>query len=177
MVIFESRLSARLTGRELEMPILAQLGKGIVVVQGVYLALRLQDLLARGVLQQAAFQPTFEAALFWTEVVVGSLLPAALLFSPPIRNSKRWLPFAATLVVLGFMLHRLDVSITAIQATTEVRYFPSLLEFMISAFLVVAGFTAFALAAKHLPVFPKHEEEPAEHSGANVVPMRRAVGH
>ena len=65
MVIFESRLSSRVFGRELEMDILAPLGKGIVVAQLVYLVLRLEDLITRGVLQEHAFQRNLEAGLFW----------------------------------------------------------------------------------------------------------------
>ncbi len=160
MVIFESRFSSRLTGRRLEMDLLSQLGKAIVVAQFVLLALRFQDLYARRVLGAAVFQPTFETALFWTEILVGSVIPALLLLSARIRNSERWLPLPATLVVLGFMLHRLDASLTAYQATmTEVRYFPSIWEFAVSAFIVVCGMFAFTLAVRYLEVFPKTAEE------------------
>ncbi len=176
MVIFESRLSSRLHGGELEMPILSQLGKGIVMMQAVYLALRLEDLVSRGVLFQYGFQPTLETALFWTEILAGSLLPALLLLSPKVRESRRWLPFCATLVVLGFMLHRLDVGITAIQAMAPVRYFPSFLEVSISVFIVTVGIFGFVLAVKYLQVFPKHEDHAIPAEGAEVVPIRAAAG-
>lgn len=174
MVIFESRLSARLTGHELEMPILSQLGKAIVTVQFVYLALRLEDMVSRGTLQEYAFRANAEAALFWTEILVGSLIPALMLISDRVRNSRKLLPFAATLVVLGFMLHRLDVAMTAWGSMQG--YVPSLLECMISAFLVLAGIVAFSLAVKFLPVFPKHGDLAHDEAGSNVVPMRVAVG-
>jgi Ni/Fe-hydrogenase subunit HybB-like protein len=160
MVIFESRLSSRAFGRELEMPILSQLGKGIVIPFMVYLVLRMEDLYARGVLQEYAFQPTLESRMFWAEILLGFLLPVLLLLSPAVRNSKRWLPFAATIAVLGFMFNRLNVSITAIQARTpDFRYFPSLGELVVSALLVVIGFTAFAVAVKYFNVFPPAAEQ------------------
>ncbi len=162
MVIFESRLSSRAFGRELEMPILSQLGKGIVVPFLVYLVLRLEDLYARGILSEYAFDRTFEAWMFWAEILLGFLLPVLLLLSPTVRNSRNWLPFAATIAVLGFILNRLNVSITAIQSRTpEFSYFPAVGELVISAMLVAAGFTAFAIAVKYFDVFPpaaEHEE-------------------
>ncbi len=174
MVIFESRLSSRLTGHELEMPILSQLGKGIVMMQFVYLALRLQDLFARGVIAKEAFKPNLEAGLFWLEILGGSLIPALLLMNRRVRTSKNWLPFCATLVVLGFMLHRLDVGLTANRQ--NIGYFPSFFEFMVSAFLVAIGFFAFAMACKFFPVFPKGMEEDHEAEHGQVVPIRIAAG-
>jgi len=160
MVIFESRLSSRAFGRELEMPILSQLGKGIVVPFMVYLVLRFEDLYARGVLQEYAFQPTLEARMFWAEILLGFALPILLLLSPTVRNSRRWLPFAATIAVLGFMFNRLNVSITAVQARTpDFRYFPSIGELVVSALLVVIGFTAFGIAVKYFNVFPPAAEQ------------------
>src|SRR5208337_1139178 len=50
MVIFESNLTARAFGREIEMPLLAALGKAMAVVLGVYGIIRLQDLWGRGAL-------------------------------------------------------------------------------------------------------------------------------
>lgn len=159
MVIFESRLSSRAFGRELEMPILSQLGKGIVVPFLVFLVLRFEDLYARGVLSEYAFQPTFEARMFWAEILLGFVLPVLLLLSPGVRNSRRWLPFAATIAVLGFVLNRLNVSVTAIQARTpDYQYFPAISELVVSALLVVIGFTAFAIAVKYFDVFPPSEE-------------------
>ena len=65
---------------------------------------------------------------------------------------------ATVLVVLGFVLNRLNVSITGIQGAMPDTYFPSLLEVAVTATLVVAGFAAFAMAVRHLPVFPEEPE-------------------
>ncbi len=175
MVIFESRLSGRLTGRELEMDILSQLGKGIAMLSGVYLALRFQDLASRGVMAKA-FQPTIEAGMFWAEMALGWILPAALLLSRKVRESEQWLPFAATLSILGFVLLRLNCSITGFLPTVAANYFPSFLELGITVFLVVVEVAAFVVAIKLLPIFPKHGEEHGAAHEDNVVPMRPAVG-
>src|ERR1051326_6625704 len=52
MTIFESSMSAKHFGRQLELPILQELGRVLLVVLSVYGILRIEDLVHRGVLQQ-----------------------------------------------------------------------------------------------------------------------------
>ncbi len=63
IVIFESNLSARAFGREIEMPLLASLGKAMAGVLIVYGILRLQDLWRRGALVHLR-EPSTETVLF-----------------------------------------------------------------------------------------------------------------
>jgi Ni/Fe-hydrogenase subunit HybB-like protein len=67
MTIFESSLSAKYFGRQLELPILQELGRVLMVVLCVYGILRYEDLLHRGVLKLLA-QPGYEMYLFWLEI-------------------------------------------------------------------------------------------------------------
>jgi Ni/Fe-hydrogenase subunit HybB-like protein len=83
------------------------------------------------------------------------------------------------LVVLGFIFHRLNVSITSVQAVTGARYVPSIPEFLISAGLVALGMTIFVLACKYLPVFPEGalvEEEKKRHLAGAPVPAALRPG-
>jgi len=57
--------------------------------------------------------------------------------------------------VLGFILHRLNVSVTAVEAATGQRYLPSLPEFVLSMGIVALGMLIFCLACLYLPVFPE----------------------
>ena len=89
------------------------------------------------------------------------------------RESPRRLAAAQGLVVLGFIFHRLNVSITAVQAATGHAYLPSVPEFLVSAGLVAVGMTIFVLACRYLPVFPEGavvEEERSRHPAAAAVP-------
>src|SRR5205085_38749 len=52
MTIFESSLSSKYFGRQLELPLLRELARVLVVVLWVFAILRLEDLLHRGVLKQ-----------------------------------------------------------------------------------------------------------------------------
>ncbi len=76
MTIFESSLSAKYFGRQLELPILQELGRVLVVVLCVYGILRFEDLLHRGVLKML-WQPGYEMYLFWLEISLSLVSTAA----------------------------------------------------------------------------------------------------
>ncbi len=155
MVIVESYLSGRAFGRELEMDLLEPLGRAIVVVMGFYGVLRL-DLLIHAGAFPAIFQPTYESRMFLLEFGLGTLLPVLLLCWPRIRRSPAGLVVNAFMVVLGFVLYRLNVSLTGLERASGTHYVPSWMEFTVTFGLVALGFAAFALAARYLTIFPEH---------------------
>jgi Ni/Fe-hydrogenase subunit HybB-like protein len=159
MVIFESFLSARAFKRGLELPLLADVGKISVVALAVYATMRLVDLLSRGVLG-LVLVPRTETYLWWAEIGLGVLLPMVLLRFRRMRENPRALFFGAVCVILGFVLNRMNVSITGMEASAGVRYFPSWIEIMVTVSIVTAGFIVFGAAARHLPVFVHAEPEP-----------------
>jgi c(7)-type cytochrome triheme protein len=154
MTIFESFLSMRVFRRSLELDLLSQLGKVIVVTLGVYLVLRLQDLGGRGVLR-LAFEPTYEGRMFAAEILLGVIAPIILLSITRIRNNELGLFVSSLMVVLGFIMNRLNVSITGLEAASGTRYFPSWTELSVTAMIVGAGFLLFGLAVRYLTVFPR----------------------
>jgi Ni/Fe-hydrogenase subunit HybB-like protein len=93
MTIFESSMSAKHFGRQLELPILQELGRVLVVVLSVYGILRFEDLLHRGVLRQT-MQPGYEMYLFWLEIGLSLVLPLTLLSQKKIRNRAQGLYLA-----------------------------------------------------------------------------------
>jgi Ni/Fe-hydrogenase subunit HybB-like protein len=154
MVIVESWLSRRAFGRHLEMELLETLGRAMVVVLGVYGLLRLQIVAQNGALR-ALREPGYEQSLFLLEFGLGVALPVGLLLVPRIRHSERGLVLGACLAVLGFVMNRLDVSLTGMERAAGVRYLPSWMEVAVSVGLVAVGFAAFALCVRYLPVFPE----------------------
>jgi Ni/Fe-hydrogenase subunit HybB-like protein len=152
MTIFESFLSSRAFGRELELPLLSELGKVIVVVLALYFTVRVQDLMNRDALQYV-FQPTYQSAMFLGEVVLGVLLPAILLAIKRVRTSRIGLFYSSTLVLLGFVAHRMNTTITSMERWPEKTYIPTWQELFITLGLAAAGFVAFAVIAKYFNVF------------------------
>lgn len=157
MVILESNLSARAFGREIEMSLLVDLGKAMVVVMGVYGVLRFQDLVGRGALRNLR-EPSTETLLFALEMMLGLVFPLVLLFVRRVRQDREGLFAAAVLVITGFLLNRLNVSITGLEASSKANYFPKWTEVAVTLSLVGVGFLVFGLAIRYFGVF-----EPERH--------------
>ena len=159
MTIVESHLSGRAFGRRLEMSLLEPLARTMVVVLGVYGVLRLQILYRNGSLS-GLLAPGYEEGLFLLEFGLGVVLPVILLAVPRVRHSEAGIVAGGFLAILGFVLHRLNVSVTGMERAAGVRYLPSWMEVAVSVGLVAIGFAVFAFAAKYLPIF---EEEKGGH--------------
>ena len=165
MTIFESSMSSKHFGQQLELPILQELGRVLVVVLSVYGILRFEDLLHRGALQ-LAFQPGYEMYLFWLEIALSLIAPLILLSQRKVRSTAGGLYVAAVLVVLGFITNRLNVSITGLESSAGMHYVPKWTEIAVTGAIIAAGFALFGMAAKYLPIFPGEEK----HSASERVP-------
>jgi Ni/Fe-hydrogenase subunit HybB-like protein len=174
MTIFESSLSAKYFGRQLELPILQELGRVLVVVLSVYGILRFEDLLHRGVLKLLS-QPGYEMYLFWLEISLSLVLPLLLLSQKKIRASAQGLYLAAVLVVLGFITNRLNVSITGLESAAGMHYVPKWTEIAVTGAIIAAGFALFGLAVKYLPIFPAEESHPV--TDHPVIAATPVLGH
>jgi Ni/Fe-hydrogenase subunit HybB-like protein len=155
MVIFESFLSRRAFGHHLQMPILVDLGRVALVLLLVYGLFRFLDMKDRHALRFVSFA-TLEGRMFLMEAILGVVLPVLILAVPRWRNSSPGLFLAAVLIVLGFILNRLNVSLTGMESTIKAGYFPSWMEVAVTMSVVAAGFYLFRLAVKHLPIFSGH---------------------
>ena len=159
MIIVESQLSGRAFGRELEMDLLEPLGRAMVVVLAVYGTLRIETLIHAGA-WRLALGAGYESRMFQIEFGLGVLIPILLLAWSRIRTSPAGLVAGASLAVLGFIMNRLDVSVTGLEHSSGTRYVPSWMEVTVSVGLVAIGFAVFALAVRYLPIFPSHAIAP-----------------
>jgi len=174
MTIFESSLSAKYFGRQLELPILQELGRVLVVVLCVYGILRYEDLLHRGVLK-LVLRPGYEMYLFWLEMSLSLIFPLLLLSQKKIRTTAQGLYLAAVLVVLGFITNRLNVSITGLESAAGMHYVPKWTEVAVTGAIIAAGFALFGLAVKYLPIFPAEESHPL--AQLEVIGATPVLGH
>lgn len=158
MTIFESFLSSRAFRRGLELHLLKDIGRICVVFLALYGTMKFLDVAYRG-LWPLLVAPRMETWFWWAEIGLGILLPLALLALPRVRESRNGLFAGAMLVILGFVMNRLNVSITGLEAYSGQAYFPSWIEIAITVSVVTAGFVIFALAARYLPVF-EHAPKP-----------------
>ncbi len=161
MIILESFLSSRAFKRGLEMSLLSEIGRVAVVMLAVYLTMRIVDLADRHAFS-LLFLPRMETYLYWLEISVGVLIPLAMLSQARIRQNQNGLFACGVMLVVGFVLNRMNVGISGMEGWAGKSYFPSWMEIAVTLSIVVVGFVLFALAAKYLPLF-KHEEGHDEH--------------
>ncbi len=162
MIIFESFLSSRAFKKGLEMNLLTELGRVSVVMLAVYATMRIVDLMDRHALP-LLFQPAPETYLYWLEVSIGILIPMVLFSIRKVRENQTGLFLGSAMIIVGFILNRMNISITGMEGWAGASYFPSWMEIAITLSIVTVGFIAFAYAAKYLPIF-KHGEPQAEES-------------
>ncbi len=158
MVIFESFLSSRAFRKSLETDLLSTLARASVAILAVYGTMKLVDLNDRGALG-LLLVPRMETYLYWLEVTVGIIIPIVLFAIKPIRETRGGLFAGATMIIIGFVVNRLNISITGMEAWAGTSYVPSWMELAVTLSIVVCGFLVFRFAAKHLPIFA-HEKHP-----------------
>ena len=174
MTIFESTMSSKHFGRQLELPLLQELGKILVVVLSVVAVLRFEDLYHRGVLP-LLLRPSYEMYLFWLELSLSMIIPLALLSRKSIRKNNNGLYLCSVLVVLGFITNRLNVSITGMETAAGEHYIPRWTEVAVTGAIIAAGFALFGAAAKYLPIFPAEEPSATELKTVPVVTVETPV--
>jgi Ni/Fe-hydrogenase subunit HybB-like protein len=158
-VIFESHFTAYLYRRKPETELLAGLGGAARWVLILYLLVRLGDLALRGQLG-ALFGRGWPAPMFWLELALMAVVPAALLFVPAVRRSQTGQWAAAAMGILGVVLNRIDVGGLAHVERGEGFYLPAWTEFAISAGIVSAAALAFLFIVEHFKVWETRPADP-----------------
>lgn len=159
MAIFESTLSTKVFGHKLSLDILAGLGRVIPYILGLYLLLKIVDLMVAGELG-LAFSWSPYSLLWWAEIIIGVILPILLFSLPNVRQSRKLLFWTAILVIIGLIINRFNVSLLALEPRPGTSYFPHWMEFAISAGLIADALLIFMAANRVLPIM--HHETTAQ---------------
>ncbi len=153
MIVLESYLSRRAFHRHLEMDLLEPLARGMVVALGIYGLMRIQAI-HRNHAFGDILSLDYEGRMFLVEFVLGVILPVVLMSFRRLRANPDWLVASSFLAVLGFVVNRLNVSITGMERAAGVHYLPSVMEIVVSLALVATGMAVFAFAVRFFPIFP-----------------------
>ncbi len=167
MTIFESSMSARHFGKQLELPLLRGLGRTLLVVLALYTVVRFEDLVHRHVLH-LVLKGGSEAGLLLLELLLCSVAPITLLLIPRVRESANGLYLTSVLCLLGFVTNRMNVAITGMEASAGQHYFPKWTEIVVTFAIVGLGFLVFALAVNYLPIFSLAGESRSIQQGGSV---------
>ena len=129
-------------------PVLARLLAAAVFV---YLTVRLIDLVERGLLW-SVFGMARENLLIMLEL---ALLLCGMLWIHGSEREPGEVFVGSALIIAGVIANRLNTAITSLEIVTGQQNLPRWGEFLICYSLIAAGVAGFALAVKHLGVFPE----------------------
>jgi formate dehydrogenase iron-sulfur subunit len=161
LVILVEMWIAKGWSRPLRIPQLAAMGKITFWALLVYLIFRIGDMAIRG-----QFADAFSGrlgALFATEILLGGIVPLALLAPASLRTRPKTLFVGALLTTLGVVFNRVNVVLWAMDLKgpmpqlARASYLPSVFEWGISIGLIAATIFLFGLGARLMPVLPKYD--------------------
>lgn len=159
MVVFETTVATSSMKLEDEMNLLSPLSLITTVLLGIYLALKVGDMVVRGTYVYL-FDGSVQSSSFIVEVLAGILIPWLMLLSSRVRASRRWLFTASALIIGGVALNRVNVFLVAFQPPfVEHSYFPAIGEIAITAGLIAAILFLYRFLVKILPVLSARPEE------------------
>lgn len=157
-LVLEGFVVERWFGSPLKFDLLERLGKIAALVLTLYLSLRLGDLWARGILP-TALDGSWQSLLFSAEILVGGVLPLALLAIRKMRQTREGLFTSALLIVAGVVSQRMSLSLFAMWRPTA--YFPSLAEVLIAFGIPAAAALIYLFFVENLAVLEKAPLETA----------------
>ncbi len=156
VVMFESTITGKSMGHEQNHEVMEGLGKIIPWILGIYLMLKVGDLLVRGNFG-LVFTDFPHNILWWAEMLIGVILPIILFSIKKFRRSNTRLFWGAALVVLGLIINRFNVSLINLQMRPGYTYFPSWVEIATSVGLFADAMLVIWLAYKVFPMI-KHSQ-------------------
>jgi Ni/Fe-hydrogenase subunit HybB-like protein len=152
MVIFESIYASWCFKLEPEMAILGPLSKYTIFFTGLYLAVKVTDMLIRGSYVYLT-DGSIQSYAFIVEMLFGVVIPFLMLLSPKTRKVPRLLFLAALMIVLGVVINRINVFLIGYQPPyVTVPYFPSIFEVAVTIGLGATLMLVYRAAVTFLPV-------------------------
>jgi formate dehydrogenase iron-sulfur subunit len=161
LVILCEMWMAKAWRRRLQIPQLAAMGKISFWSLLIYWVFRLADMVVRG--QSADAFSGKLGVLFVAELILGGILPLALLGRASLRTRPDVLFFGAILATAGVVFNRVNVVLLAMDLKgpmpqiAPASYTPSVFEWGISVGLIAATVFLFGLGARFMPILLKEQ--------------------
>jgi Ni/Fe-hydrogenase subunit HybB-like protein len=159
MVVFETTLATTSLKLDSEMKVLSPLTRITIFLLGVYLALKIGDMVIRETYVYL-LDGTAQTNSFLAEMIFGVIVPWIMLLSPAVRRSRRGLFIAATLIVGGVLLNRINVFVVGYRPpVSENYYFPSVTEILITVGFIAGLMFLYRFFVTYLPVLNRPGQE------------------
>lgn len=152
-------LSSRSLNVRVDLSILSDVSRVIAPMLLIYGLFRGVDLFTHGG-SAYLWRWREETLSFWLEIGLFVLAPVVLLSRERVRNHPQNLYWTCSLIVMGFIANRLNVSITGLQASSGFYYVPKWTEFALTLATIAAAVLAFRYAVIYLDILPKNNARP-----------------
>jgi Ni/Fe-hydrogenase subunit HybB-like protein len=161
MVIFESVWAHRSFKIKSNMDVLAHLGSIPRFTIGLYLIVKIADMIHRGTYRYL-FEFSKQSNMFLIELIIGIIIPLVMFWIPKVRKSEGLLFTAATLyVVFGVLLNRVNVFIISYQPPfAEYSYVPHILEILVTVGFISMIILLYRIFVTIFPIIETHDETP-----------------
>jgi len=155
MVSFETMLSGKFLHHKVDKEIFYGLGRGTLFVLIFYLLLKIYQLFTVAS-PGMAFDGSVEGNMYLLEMLLGVVVPIAILSIKKMRTNINTLFSVNILVIVGVILNRMNVCLFSMENFNTWKgytYSPSWMEFLLSLGVVALGVFLYKMSAKHLPLF------------------------
>lgn len=166
MVIFESLIASRSFHLKPERDALSGIARLIPIVLGLYLALKVFDLVNRGVAGHL-LDATLQSNAFIAELALGVVAPLVIFLTPRLRRSMKWLFVGSTLVIFGVVMNRVDVFLIAYTPARGGTYVPAWTEVAVTLGFVAMIVLLYRFAVMNVPVIEQLPVPAMERAGAS----------
>ena len=159
MVVFETTLVTSSLKLDPEMHILTPLTRFTVFLLGLYLALKVGDMVVRGTYVYL-LDGTAQTNAFLVELILGVIVPWIMLVAPKVRQSRRGLFIACTLIVGGVLVNRVNVFVVGYRPPiSDANYAPAFSEILITVGLIAGLMFLYRFLVTFLPVLNRPQQE------------------
>jgi Ni/Fe-hydrogenase subunit HybB-like protein len=160
VAMFLSLVTWRALGQRPPMELLSRLARVIAVIMLVYLLMKVGDLVVAGEIG-LLFDGSRYSAIWWTEVVIGVVIPTAIFWSRA-RRTHRGLIVGAIYVIVGLALNRSANAWFGLRAPAGYSYTPSWIEIAITVAAIAAAALLYSLGVKYVSTFHPPESQGEE---------------
>ncbi len=160
MVIIAMYLSMRSLNAKLDPKLLGELSRVITPLLAIFGLFRFVDLLRQHA-GEYLFMARPETGYFWLEIALFIVAPIVMFNMKRFNTTPIGLYWASCVTVMGFITHRVNVSITALERATGTHYVPKWSEMAVTVMLVATAVIVFRWAVLNLKIFPREESRSA----------------
>lgn len=149
------KLTQENMGKSLDRELFSRMGRLVRILLAFYLVCKVGDLLLAGELG-LLFTSGGYSLLIWIELIAGTILPLAILFS---KLGKRLdgVFWASVWIVIGLFVNRITVSWIGLRAPAWATYVPHWIEVVSSVGIGAGVILAYIIVARLFNLFPEHE--------------------